>query len=116
VPIGYIGFHFDFTVIVEDDMQASVAAVILSKFLVQIVLTLCGGEDGSSVVSPQGSLPVGRVYQKGIALCSGDNRDALESNECYPTGKYQLLKGDHIDLGWRMTTSGSVAYTIWPSD
>jgi hypothetical protein len=54
VPIGYIGFHFDFTVIVEDDMQASVAAVILSKFLVQIVLTLCGGEDGSSVVSPQG--------------------------------------------------------------
>jgi hypothetical protein len=115
--------QFQFPVMIKDDMKASVAAFILSKFLVQftihtIWLTLCGGKDAEFAVTPNNIL-VGKISGKEITVCKGDTTSIpSRATECYPTGRYQLWKGDHIDFTWGMTRLqiGSLAYTIWPSD
>jgi hypothetical protein len=70
-------------------------------------------------VAPNNVL-VGTVHDKAevIVVCSGDGSNVSRTKECYPTGKYQLSKGDRINFRWGMTKSqaGSLAYTIWPSD
>jgi hypothetical protein len=102
-------------------MKASVAAFVLSKFLVNgpnhtILLTLCGGVDGEFAITPHDIL-VGKIRGKEITVCKGDTSSSSRAKECYPTGRHQLSKGEHIDFTWGMINmqAGSLAYTIWPS-
>jgi hypothetical protein len=77
---------------------------------------MCAGEDQGFAVTPN-KIIVGKIRGKEITVCKGDRSDEAKSKECYPTGKYRLWKGDHIDFTWGMTNLqvGSLAYTIWPS-
>jgi hypothetical protein len=78
---------------------------------------LCGGKDGDFAVAPNNIL-VGKIAGKEITVCEGDMSNPSRARECYPTGRYQLWKGDRIDFTWGLTgsQSGFLAYTIWPSD
>jgi hypothetical protein len=74
------------------------------------------GKDREFALTPN-KVIVGKIRGREMTVCKGDESDVLKARVCYPTGRFPLYKGDHIDFTWGMTTTqvGSLAYTIWPS-
>jgi hypothetical protein len=113
--------QFKFEVFVADDMLASVAAFVLSKFLLCLDIAIGAdgdeGEDKEFVLEPN-NIIVGKIAGKEITVCQGSQSDPLRARECYPTGRFNLHRGDAIDFSWGLS-SGQIAslnYALWPSN
>ena len=73
------------------------------------------GTDGEFIVAPN-NIIVGKIQGKNIEVCKGDKSDPNRGRVCYPSGTFNLEKGDTINYTWGLSSNqeGTLLFGIFP--